>query len=481
MKTISWSYGSILLAMLLIAGFQVYWIRDNYLREKRALESRAKSIFTETVMQLQDSAVKARIIKAGGDTAEAPGPAGFTAALRRQPPLPGDSIRQVVVFRKGGADTASGKRFLTVRENTHTTDSGGTRSVSVNTLIYTNDKGRTLLLKMDSLLSDTIPIAVIQAGFRRSLDQQEMTVGFIVFADTAVNEAEEDKLAKLLLWKKSGSYNFVLAHTFPYLLRKITLPLIFSVFLIGITLAAFLLLFHNLRKQHRLSAIKNEFISNISHELKTPIATVSVALEALRDFHARKDPLRTQEYLDISHQELQRLSLLVDKVLKLSIFEKKAIELKEEAVELAMIVEEVAGSMRLQYDKCGATLHTSFDGDTTVMGDRLHLLSVVFNLLDNALKYSGQSPEVFVRVSGTSREVILTVRDNGIGIPEVYTEKVFEKFFRVPQGNVHQAKGYGLGLSYVAAIMKQHRGSIRAESILGKGSNFILHFPAGRL
>jgi two-component system phosphate regulon sensor histidine kinase PhoR len=237
------------------------------------------------------------------------------------------------------------------------------------------------------------------------------------------------------------------------------------------------LLYRNLLKQRRLAELKNEFISNITHELKTPIATVGVAIEALQNFNVTDNPQRTQEYLSISKNELQRLSLLVDKVLKLSMFEKKEMDMKPEPVNLSVIAGEVLASMRLQLEKYHATISKTEEGNTTVEGDRLHLQSVIFNLVDNALKYGGENPAINIDIKDNSSTVTLTISDNGMGIPPEYRSKVFEKFFRVPHGDTHNAKGYGLGLSYVAQVVKKHNGTIELESQPGKGTTFIITLP----
>ncbi|HEY0355839.1 MAG TPA: HAMP domain-containing sensor histidine kinase, partial [Flavisolibacter sp.] len=273
------------------------------------------------------------------------------------------------------------------------------------------------------------------------------------------------------------TYRLDIENTTGFLLKRIAAPIIFSIFLVGFTLLSFSLLYRNLLRQRRLADIKNEFISNITHELKTPIATVSVAIEALRSFNATMDPARTKEYLDISANELQRLSLLVDKVLKLSMFEKKEIDLKYELLDMKDLVNEVTSSMRLQFEKYHAQVNVSATDDTSFEGDRLHLVSVIFNLLDNALKYSSDHPRIGIDISTTTDKLVLEISDSGIGIPEEYMNKVFEKFFRVPTGNLHNAKGYGLGLSYVAHVIHRHNGSIKVESIEGDGSKFIVSLP----
>jgi len=225
--------------------------------------------------------------------------------------------------------------------------------------------------------------------------------------------------------------------------------------------------------------LKNEFIGNITHELKTPIATVGVAIEALRNFNAIEDPQRTKEYLDISANELQRLSLLVDKVLKLSMFEKKEVELKKEVFDLRELLNEVLSIMKLQFEKYRATVSVDTQGDDfKISADRLHMTSVLYNLLDNALKYSTVEPEIKITLSASRPDfVTLYLTDSGLGIPKEYQSKVFDKFFRVPTGDRHTVKGYGLGLSYVREIVRRHGGIISVESELGKGTTFTIHLP----
>jgi two-component system phosphate regulon sensor histidine kinase PhoR len=228
-----------------------------------------------------------------------------------------------------------------------------------------------------------------------------------------------------------------------------------------------------------LAAIKNDFINNITHELKTPIATVAVAIEALRNFNATNNPQRTKEYLDISQNELQRLSLLVDKVLKLSMFENKEIELKYELFDFKDVVKEVVSSMKLQIEKNHATVSIITEGDTNLKADKLHLLSVVYNLLDNALKYGNGNTAIKIEVKEKGNDIDFSIADNGIGIATEYTDKIFEKFFRVPDGNKHNTKGYGLGLSYVAHVVQKHYGKVEVESQPGVGTRFIITLPKG--
>jgi signal transduction histidine kinase len=269
-----------------------------------------------------------------------------------------------------------------------------------------------------------------------------------------------------------------LLHYNNYLLQKNLPQLLFSLLLTGITILSFALIYNNLRRQQRLTALKNDFISNITHELKTPIATVSVAVEALRNFNALQNPQLTREYLDISKNELNRLTMLVDKVLKMSVFEQKALELNLEIVDVADLLQQIMTSMKLQFEKYQAQVNIQTSGtDFIITADRLHLTSVVYNLLDNALKYSREEPQINVHLEQQNGHFNLFVQDNGIGIAPAYQQRIFDKFFRVPTGDVHNVKGYGLGLHYVASVVQQHGGSIVVESTAGRGSCFKIILP----
>ncbi|MEO1627267.1 MAG: ATP-binding protein [Bacteroidota bacterium] len=262
------------------------------------------------------------------------------------------------------------------------------------------------------------------------------------------------------------------------LMRNILPQLLFSLLLLMSIATAFWLMYQAWQKQRRLIEIKNDFISNITHELKTPITTVGVAIEALSNFDALSDPVRTQEYLQISKQELNRLSILVDKVLKMSLFEKQEPELKLESLDLRQLVEEMLASMKLQFEKHKAQVQFHSDGQQFLLqADRIHLTNVLYNLIDNALKYSKEQPQIHIQLSAHPSQLELRVKDHGIGIPKEFQDKIFNKFFRVPKGDAHNVKGYGLGLAYVASVVRQHRGSIELESRASQGSEFRIVLP----
>jgi signal transduction histidine kinase len=237
-------------------------------------------------------------------------------------------------------------------------------------------------------------------------------------------------------------------------------------------------MYRSLVTQQQMAELKNDFINNVTHELKTPITTVRVALEALQDFKGLDNPQLTREYLDIAQNELSRLTLLTDKVLRTAVFEKNGVVFQPEKVDLRKLVEQILASMKPVFDKCGAGITFSLEGsDFILSGSVEHLTNVFYNLLDNALKYSTSPPEIKVVVKDRTDNLFLSVRDKGQGIPSEYHKKVFEKFFRVPTGDVHNVKGYGLGLSYVNSVVRSHHGTIHLESEPGRGSCFIITLP----
>jgi two-component system, OmpR family, phosphate regulon sensor histidine kinase PhoR len=262
------------------------------------------------------------------------------------------------------------------------------------------------------------------------------------------------------------------------ILKDISPQILFSVFLTALTTVAFFAMYRNIKSQQRLMEIKNDFISNVTHELKTPVATVSVALEALRNFKGLENPQRTEEYLDIAQSELNRLTILTDKILKTATFESKGVHFEAEPVDLLKTLDQVLLSMKLVFEKQKAKVSFEKMGDSFVIhGGSVHLTNVIYNLLDNALKYSEGEPAISISLNANDHNVTLRVADKGIGIPKEYTKKIFEKFFRVPAGDLHNVKGYGLGLSYVESVIKSHKGNIEVQSEKGKGSVFTISLP----
>lgn len=473
-------------AIIGTTGFQFYWLKQNYAREKKALELKTNTAFRETIMRLQTAKLKLDGMSWSAEKDHSPVKIFMSKdhdSVKLKVSPPDEVISTVNIIRDKMEDSVFNlaRKNVVISMNKTMVNINGSDTHRVIRSFAPPEGGPdyifNLLYGVDSL-QDSIRVEEIDSALTIRLDRDKLNIPFrISRIDSNMKITEDDQHLVKVGFVKPVIYQFKPGNSLPWLLTQMIQPILFSVFLLGITILSFVLLYRNMLKQQRLAALKNDFISNITHELKTPIATVGVAIEALKNFNAMDDPRRTREYLDISGNELQRLSLLVDKVLRLSMFEKKEIDLRYEALNLRDLVQEVAASLKLQLEKQGARLQIIQEGDLSIEADRLHLISVIFNLMDNALKYGGEHPDIRIHLSSTDTEVIMQVSDGGIGIPPEYQEKIFEKFFRVPHGDTHNAKGYGLGLSYAAQVVRKHHGTIQVNSTPGNGANFIITLP----
>lgn len=261
------------------------------------------------------------------------------------------------------------------------------------------------------------------------------------------------------------------------ILGRILPQTLFALVLLLSTAAAFYFTHKSLKKQEALNSLRNDFISNISHELKTPVSTVSVALEALRNFDSKPDPAKSREYLDIAFNEMKRLDKLISQVLNTSILEGHGEYLYPEETDLVSLTREVMDSMQARFAQKGAQSEFLTDQEPIYLKlDRLHIHGVLINLFDNSLKYCQEDPVISIGIRSDESSVILTIGDNGPGIPKEYISRVFDKFFRVPKGDIHNIKGYGLGLSFAELVMKHHSGSISVRNKEEGGCEFILTF-----
>lgn len=243
------------------------------------------------------------------------------------------------------------------------------------------------------------------------------------------------------------------------------------IFLFGLTL-------YVIFRQKKLSEIKTDFINNMTHELKTPISTISLASQMLSDPSIPPEAKNISHIAGIIKNESKRLSYQVEKVLQMSVFDRGKIPLKIKTVNMHELIESIISNFKIQVKKREGTINWLFQAaHSRVNGDELHLTNVIVNLLENALKYCDKTPEILVTTENQKRFLKVSVRDNGIGISKENLRKVFEKFYRVPTGNVHNVKGFGLGLSYVKKIVEEHGGEVGVESEPGKGSVFYIMLP----
>ncbi|MCH5178779.1 MAG: HAMP domain-containing histidine kinase [Prevotellaceae bacterium] len=230
-------------------------------------------------------------------------------------------------------------------------------------------------------------------------------------------------------------------------------------------------------RQRRLGEMQTDFVNNMTHELKTPVASISLASQMLSDESVHKTPEFTAHLSSVIGNETRRLRLLIDKVLQTSLLEGKRMALKEEELDMNEMVEDVVGTFRFKVEESGGSVEVDLGArNAWVCGDEVHLTNVLHNLMENAVKYRREDEPLRLSVATVNRHnnLVITIADNGIGIRKENLKKIFEKFYRVHSGNKHDVKGFGLGLAYVRNIVRLHRGQISAESELGKGTKFTI-------
>ena len=256
------------------------------------------------------------------------------------------------------------------------------------------------------------------------------------------------------------------------------LTIISTGLLLAIVLACFAYSIFVIFRQKKLSAMKNDFISNMTHEFKTPIATISLAADSITNPKVSGSPEKLERFAGIIRQENSRMNRQVEKVLQAAQIDRRNFKIKLSEVDVNELLVQAAEHMALQVEKRGGSLGVALaEGDTTVLADRTHVSNVLHNLMDNANKYSPETPLIEVSSEATRSHVLVRIRDHGVGMARDDQRQIFDKFFRVHTGNRHDVKGFGLGLSYVKAIVEEHGGTVTVDSKLGEGSTFTVKLP----
>jgi len=254
--------------------------------------------------------------------------------------------------------------------------------------------------------------------------------------------------------------------------------LIVSMVLVIIIVSAFAYSMFTIIRQRKLSELKNDFINNMTHEFKTPISTVSLACQALTDKDFPRSDDMYDSYIHIIEDENRRLGIMAEKILQTAILEKGKLNLRIENVDIHLLISEVIKNIAIQVEIRDGFISTDFQARNSLLkADKMHISNMIYNLLDNANKYTPRKPQIQVSTRDEVGGLLLKFSDNGIGISKVNQKKIFEKLYRVPTGDVHNVKGFGLGLSYVKFVVEKHGGTIEVESEVNKGSTFTVFLP----
>lgn len=280
----------------------------------------------------------------------------------------------------------------------------------------------------------------------------------------------------------SAGGNLHLALFFPdqeaYVFAQSRGALFMSVIFIVLLIGCFAYTLIVIRKQKRLSLIKNDFINNLTHEFKTPIASIALATSMLKNDKPEIEKRKKANYLDLIELEAKRLEGQVDKVLQIAMIDSGNFTLEKKRLDVHDIIQRVVESMELIVSKRKGAISLHLHAtQSEVMADGTHLVNIIYNLIDNALKYTIDVPEIAITTRDHPQGIEISIQDNGIGIGEEIQRYIFDKFYRAESGNIQNAKGFGLGLSYVKKIIEEHKGRIDLSSTLNKGSEFRLYFP----
>lgn len=522
-RTIQWIIGMMSIALLGLIGFQWYWIdsviRSNEERFKRdAMEAlhavsekleRQEALYTFHQRMAHGSAtgssflpnpqwnfkpgasLESTITVIGDSLYESP--AGFNIYFDFQTGTITRSNVELKELKK--AETVKLRRIQdqndqSLKELEEQLEKATRKSEMVfqvleNVLV----PGRSLFSRFNpkqlgSLLENELTDRGIDIGFDYAVIAPEQNRFVLLKDKESKKELEKSELRAILFPNDLvGEQNWLVIN-FPdkqqFLLKKIWFSMASSGLLVLVIVFSFGYSIHTIIRQKKLSEMKNDFINNMTHELKTPIATISLASEALSDKDISESPGLKDKYLKVISDENKRLGEQVERVLQMAALDKHDIDLKCEVLNMSDLVSTAVDKTLLQIEKRGGELKFIDNADQkqkTVYGDRTHLINILVNLLDNANKYSPESPLISIRLFNRADRLLIAVHDRGIGMSKEAISHIFQKFYRVPTGNIHDVKGFGLGLAYVKTMTELHSGTVSVESEQGKGSKFTITLP----
>ena len=298
------------------------------------------------------------------------------------------------------------------------------------------------------------------------------------FSDNLAKESFKASLFPDALIYKSTYLHLYLPGKNSFIYHSISFMLIGSIFFTFIIILIFFITIRIAFKQKKISDIKSDFINNMTHEFKTPIATISLAADSIRNTKIISDETKINQYLNIIKEENRRMNNQVESVLQMSLLEKEKFKLKLSEYDLHELIETAIKNIKIQIQQKNGNINVALHAENPFsLVDETHFLNIIHNLLDNAIKYSKDNLEITLTTRNQDGNIIILIEDNGIGIKKEDLVRIFDKFYRVSTGNIHNVKGFGLGLSYVKAIVNEFNGSINVTSEIERGSRFEISLP----
>lgn len=331
-------------------------------------------------------------------------------------------------------------------------------------------------------LKEELLLRNLPLGFEMKISKGKEDSILYDFANSSSNRNLENYYSAVLFPSETSDNEAKISVYFPnrssILMGNTQMMLFSSATLLLILIGSFTYTILTILKQKKISEMKTDFINNMTHEFKTPVATIMIASESLKDPEITEDKSRITRLANIIYDENNRLGNHIERVLNIARLEKDNLELNRELINVNDLIEGVVDSMELQFKKNNAEVFLELNAARAmILADELHLSNIIFNLLDNSLKYCEENARIEIQTKNKSEYIVISMKDYGIGMSKEQQAKVFDQFYRVPTGNIHNVKGFGLGLSYVHDIVKRMKGTIKVKSELGKGTEFEIAFP----
>ncbi len=446
-------------SQVLLTGFIVYWLIGQFKGEREGLYKELHYEFLQAQDQAMDSSLHIMLQPLLNDS----------LGTR-------DSLPHAVWISKS-EEHGTFTQSSTFEINTTPGHDAVLRGVKMIIQMSEDSLGNTGVNSFSSLPEiDSIVLLNLASSRLKSQDHSEFKI--LWYNDsTDFIHSESNKRLRYFSGVSHPPMVFEVINYEPFLIKEIIPQILFGLLLLILTGSAFIFTYKSLKKQILLNTLRNEFISNVSHELKTPVSTVKVALESLQSYDQKKDARKTEEYLKMASLEMDRLDLLIQKILSQSMLESNKVVIQKQNVDLSDLCTKVIYSQQSRLDEIKGEIKFHSDNSEAFLSvDELYIQGVLINLIDNAIKYGGNPPLIDIELKSVQDKLLVIVKDNGPGIPKEFQQKVFERFFRIPSGDRHNVKGYGLGLSFASEVMKQHEGEIELDNNPTGGSIFTMVF-----
>jgi signal transduction histidine kinase len=489
--TIQWIRLMMISSQLLLMAFTANWLYNQYEKEKEQLNDDVRAVLKEVSRDISDSLLFSKYVSPLlGKSKDTSAWAELNHKGKGHTKMNTD-IKITMNIGNGGTIQKHTERHITSPGNNDPIIIDINNKSGLAYVVSDTDEGvikKVLPLLVKEITGDTFRVHIntnpmfttdsllVRHSFNERAQLNNWQFKTIWVHDTTGRDTRKALVISDNYFNQKGS--LVLENYQWGLVKKITPQILFVCILLLLTGGSFVFAYRSLEKQMQLTAMKNDFISNMSHELKTPISTVKVALEALDNFNGLENPQTTRDYLQMAALEMNRLDMLVNKALSSTMLEEGRIILHKEKQDILQLIEDTLALLKYRFQQSNALVQTNFaEGDYIMNIDKMHMQGVLINILDNSLKYCDKQPGITISTNAGPGNVTIAIADNGPGIKQEYIKRVFDKFFRVPMGDTHNVKGYGLGLSYAKQIVALHGGTVDVHNRPEGGCIFTINLP----